>query len=131
MKKGRILLILGLVLLHCTAALVYSQSDTISADSTLLNEGLIAEMSTETKALSEYFSFPKLLLTIIIIGLTYLFLRVVSGLLHVWGERTTRHRLAVRLVLEVGSRQREPVADLPRVRRDRIHDEGYAAVARA
>lgn len=87
---------LGMILLHCTTSLVLSQPDSISADSTLLNEGLIAEMSTETRALSEYFSFPKLLLTLIIIGLTYLFLRIVSGLLHVWGERTTRHRVTIK-----------------------------------
>ena len=110
MKKGRIILIVGMILLHCSAALVFSQTDTIAADSTQLDEGLIAEMSTETKALSEYFSFPKLLLTLIIFGLTYLFLRVVSGLLHVWGERTIRHRVTikgfipvVRIVIWIGS----------------------------
>lgn len=109
MKKGRIILFVVMILLHCTASLVFSQPDTISADSTL-TEGLIAEMSTETRALSEYFSFPKLLLTLIIIGLTYLFLRVISGLLHVWGERTARHRVTikgfipvVRIVIWIGS----------------------------
>ena len=110
MKKGRIILITGMFLLLSITAFGYIQPDTISVDSTLTEEGLIAEMSSETKALSEYFSFPKLLLTLIILGLTYLFLRVVSGLLHVWGERTTRHRVTikgfipvVRIVIWIGS----------------------------
>lgn len=110
MKKGRIILLTGMFLLLSTVVFGYIQPDTISVDSMLTEEGLIAEMSSETKALSEYFSFPKLLLTLIILGVTYLFLRVISGLLHVWGERTTRHRVTikgfipvVRIVIWIGS----------------------------
>ena len=110
MKLVRSILISGTILLLGTAAFGFTQSDTLVADSISANEGLIAEMSSETRALSDYFSFPKLFLTLLIIGLTYLFLRVVSGLLTVWGERTTRHRVTikgfipvVRIVVWIGS----------------------------
>jgi small-conductance mechanosensitive channel len=110
MKQARLILITGTILLLGTAAFGITQSDTLVADSIIANEGLIAEMSSETRALSDYFSFPKLFLTLLIIGLTYLFLRVVSGLLTVWGERTTRHRVTikgfipvVRIVVWIGS----------------------------
>lgn len=78
------------------AAFVSAQPDSIVADSTDVSEGLIAEMGSETRALSEYFSLPKLLLSLLILGLTFVFLRVVSGLLHVWGERTARHRVTIK-----------------------------------
>jgi small-conductance mechanosensitive channel len=110
MKLVRSILISGTILLLGTAAFGITQSDALVADSIIANEGLIAEMSSETRALSDYFSFPKLFLTLLIIGLTYLFLRVVSGLLTVWGERTTRHRVTikgfipvVRIVVWIGS----------------------------
>ena len=86
------------------------QPDSVLTDTLKANEGLIAEMSSETRALSDYFSFPKLFLTLIILALTYLFLRIVSGLLTVWGERTARHRVTikgfipvVRIVVWIGS----------------------------
>jgi len=53
-------------------------------------------MTSETRAFSDYFSFPEMILTLLIVGLTYLFLRVVSRLLHIWGERTTRHRVTIK-----------------------------------
>lgn len=89
------ILMMGTLLL-ATAVSLSAQPDSILRDSTSVAEGLIAEMSSETRALSDYFSFPKILLTLLIIALTYLFLRVVSGLLTVWGERTTRHRVTIK-----------------------------------
>ena len=96
MKAQRAILITGTILMLGTSAFGMFQSDTLATDSISTNVGLIAEMSSETRALSDYFSFPKLVLTLIIIALTYLFLRVVSGLLNVWGERTTRHRVTIK-----------------------------------
>lgn len=110
MKQGRLVLLSAMILLMGLAAFGSVQPDSILADSAQVNEGLIAEMSSETRALSEYFSLPKILLTLLILGLTYVFLRVVSGLLHVWGERTTRHRVTIkgfipviRIVIWIGS----------------------------
>ena len=109
--KGRpTILLTGTLLLLGAAAFGITQSDTLLTDSIPVNEGLIAEMGSETRALSDYFSFPKLLLTLLITAGTYLFLRVVSGLLHVWGERTTKHRVTIkgfipviRIVIWIGS----------------------------
>jgi small-conductance mechanosensitive channel len=96
MKAQRAILITGTILMLGTSAFGMTQSDTLVTDSISTNVRLIAEMGSETRALSDYFSFPKLVLTLIIIALTYLFLRVVSGLLNVWGERTTRHRVTIK-----------------------------------
>jgi len=96
MKAQRAILITGMILMLGTSASGLAQSDTLATDSISGNVGLIAEMGSETRALSDYFSFPKLLVTILILALTFIFLRVVSGLLSVWGERTTRHRVTIK-----------------------------------
>lgn len=110
MKAQRAILITGMILMLGNSALGMSQADTLVTDSIATDVGLIAEMGSETRALSDYFSVPKILLTLLILALTYLFLRVVSGLLTVWGERTTRHRVTikgfipvVRIVTWIGS----------------------------
>jgi small-conductance mechanosensitive channel len=110
MKAQRAIVITGMILMLGTSAFGLTQSDTLVTDSISGDVGLIAEMGSETRALSDYFSFPKLLVTILILALTYIFLRVVSGLLSVWGERTTRHRVTikgfipvVRIVVWIGS----------------------------
>lgn len=110
MKAQRAILITGMILMLGNSALGMSQADTLVTDSIAKDVGLIAEMGSETRALSDYFSVPKILLTLLILALTYLFLRVVSGLLTVWGERTTRHRVTikgfipvVRIVTWIGS----------------------------
>jgi len=96
MKKLQLILVMGTMLLVGAVDTVVAQPDTLQSDTISSNEGLIAEMSSQTRALSDYFSFPKILLTLLIIALTYLFLRIVSGLLTVWGERTTRHRVTIK-----------------------------------
>jgi small-conductance mechanosensitive channel len=96
MKQLRKILGMGTMLLLGTAGSVLAQPDTILTDTTSANEGLIAEMSSQTQALSDYFSLPKILITLLIIALTYIFLRLVSGLLTVWGERTIRHRVTIK-----------------------------------
>lgn len=110
MKAQHAILITGMILMLGNSAFVLAQSDTLVTDSISTDVGLIAEMGSETRALSDYFSFPKLLLTLLIFSLTYLFLRIVTGLLSVWGERTTRHRVTikgfipvVRIVVWIGS----------------------------
>ena len=40
--------------------------------------------------------FSKLLISIVILVLTYLFLRIISLLLSVWAERTTKHRITIK-----------------------------------
>ena len=57
---------------------------------------LIEDVSTETKELSNYFSLTKILISIVILALTFIFLRIITVLLSVWGERTTRHRITIK-----------------------------------
>ena len=93
-----------------SAAFGMFQPDSLQTDTLSAGQSFISEMGSETRALQDYFSFPKLLITVLIIVLTYLFLRVVSGLLTVWGERTARHRVTIkgfipviRIVIWIGS----------------------------
>lgn len=77
-------------------AVIANTADTIAVDTTASTMKLIANVATETKEMSGYFSFSKLLISIIILVLTYFFLRIISVLLTVWGERTTKHRITIK-----------------------------------
>jgi small-conductance mechanosensitive channel len=70
--------------------------DTVAVDSIASSMKLITEVTTETKEMSNYFSLTKILISIVILILTYLSLRIISVLLNVWGERTTKHRITIK-----------------------------------
>ena len=70
--------------------------DTVAVDTIASSMKLITDVTTETKEMANYFSFSKLLISIVILVLTYLFLRIISLLLSVWAERTTKHRITIK-----------------------------------
>ncbi|MBN2349097.1 MAG: mechanosensitive ion channel [Bacteroidales bacterium] len=70
--------------------------DTIASDTLNTPLKLVSEVSSETKAMSGYFSLSKIIISIIIITLTYVFLRIISGLLSIWAERNTKHRVTIK-----------------------------------
>ncbi len=73
-----------------------STADTLAVDTISAPLKIIADVSTETKAMSNYFSLTKILIAIVILVLTYLFLRIISLLFSVWAERTTKHRITIK-----------------------------------
>lgn len=70
--------------------------DTVAVDTIAPSLKLIADVSTETKAMSSYFSFSKILISVVILILTFLFIRIISVLLSTWAERTTKHRITIK-----------------------------------
>jgi len=84
--------------------------DTVAIDSIAPSLKLIADVTTETKAMSNYFSVTKILISIVIIALTWLFIRIISVLLSAWGERSTKRRITIkgfipviRIIVWIGS----------------------------
>jgi MscS family membrane protein len=85
-------------------------ADTIVADTVASSMKLITDVTAETRAMSSYFSPTKILISIIILILTYVFMRIVKVLLSVWAERTTKHRITIkgfipiiRIIVWIGS----------------------------
>ena len=70
--------------------------DTTAADTIVPSLRLIADVTTETQELSNYFSITKILISIVILTLTYLFIRIISLLLSAWGERSTKSRITIK-----------------------------------
>ncbi len=79
-----------------TLAVKTTAVDTIAADTIASSQKLISGVATETKEMSSYFSLSKILITLIILVLTYFFVRIIAALLTVWGERTTKHRITIK-----------------------------------
>jgi small-conductance mechanosensitive channel len=82
-----------------------NMADTVNIDNTLASVTadtiapsmkLITDVTAETKALSNYFSLTKTLVSLVILILTFLFLRIISVLFSIWAERTTKHRITIK-----------------------------------
>ncbi len=70
--------------------------DTAAVDTIAPSLRLIADVNTETQAMSSYFSVSKILISIVILSLTYLFIRIISALLSALGERSTKRRITIK-----------------------------------
>ncbi len=57
---------------------------------------IMSDIDKETQSLSNYFSFSKIFVTVVILVSTYLFLRVLSLILGVWAERNTKNRVTIK-----------------------------------
>lgn len=57
---------------------------------------LVTEVSRKTQSFSDYFSLSNIIISLILIALTFLSLRIVSGLLTIWAERNTKHRITIK-----------------------------------
>ncbi|MFV0483692.1 MAG: mechanosensitive ion channel domain-containing protein [Bacteroidales bacterium] len=66
--------------------------DTVSKSESSVLDGI----STGTKSLSSYFSASKIILTVLILLLTYVFLRILSFIMGVWAESNTKHRVTIK-----------------------------------
>ena len=98
MKIAPRYLIALLPILMVGTGFLYSQNDTMVTADTTANAAtsLIDEIGTETKSLSDYFSVSKILIAVVIIVLTYIFLRIISLILSAWAERNTKHRVTIK-----------------------------------
>lgn len=94
-RKNHTVFLMMLVVIF-SPALIFGQPDTVSADTASVTSNLLEEISSETRSLSDYFSASKILITLVILALTYLFLRILSAILSIWAERNTRHRVTIK-----------------------------------
>ena len=71
-------------------------ADSMAVDTIDSAKNLISGVASETREMSNYFSLSKILITLIILVLTFFFVRIIAALLSAWGERTTKHRITIK-----------------------------------
>jgi len=53
-------------------------------------------VEAETKVMKNYFSLSKVLISVVLLTLTFFFLKIVSAILSVWAEKSTKHRITIK-----------------------------------
>jgi len=96
MKLKQKLGLLILLLSGMTLQLYASVGKALASDTLSSTDKLFVDVSSETKALSGNISTSAILISIVIVILTYLFLRILSALLSIWAERRTKHRVTIK-----------------------------------
>lgn len=94
--KNLILVILLVFLLISSFAVAANNADSTAVDTVQQTESVVAKVSSETKALSKYFSFTKIFISLVILVLTYFFLKIIGVLLTAWSERSIKHRITIK-----------------------------------
>ena len=87
------IILLSLLFFH---ELTASSNDITTADTAINSKNIIQTVNTETKSLTNYFSASKIIISLLIIVITYIFLRILSGILKIWAERNTKHRVTIK-----------------------------------
>lgn len=93
----QVLIILMMIFLssYLFGQVVPASLDSIAnSDSSILND-----INSETKSLSNYFSVTKIIITILILILTYVFLRILSLILGIWAERNIKYRVTIKGII--------------------------------
>lgn len=75
---------------------VIHKNDTTHVDSVAAEGNLVQKVSEKTRSFSEYFSLSNIIISLILIVLTFIFLRILTGLLGIWAERNTKHRITIK-----------------------------------
>jgi len=70
--------------------------DILSTDTAQVKESVVKKVEAETQVMKNYFSLSKVLISIILLTLTYFFLKVVSIILSAWAEKSTKHRITIK-----------------------------------
>jgi len=71
-------------------------ADSLSNDTVRVKENVVKKVEAETMVMKNYFSLSKVLIAVILLTLTYFFLKVVSAILSVWAEKSTKHRITIK-----------------------------------
>ncbi len=71
-------------------------TEVLKADTVQQTNTLVAEVSSKTQTFSDYFSLSNIVISLILFALTFIFLRITSGLLTIWAERNTKHRITIK-----------------------------------
>jgi small-conductance mechanosensitive channel len=80
---------------------VLTDSTKIVNDSVSIASSLVNEVSTKTQNLSDYFNFSNIIISLILVGATYFFMRVIAFVLSIWAERNTKHRITIKGLIPI------------------------------
>lgn len=95
-KTIKYTLLVALVIFIASATLL-GQDSTLVADTIFVSgKDLLSNLNAETKSLSNYFSATKIIVTILILVITYVFLRILTLVLGIWAERNIKHRVTIK-----------------------------------
>ena len=70
--------------------------DSLSTDTAHVKENVVKKVEAETKVMKNYFSLSKVLISVVLLTLTFFFLKIVSAILSVWAEKSTKHRITIK-----------------------------------
>lgn len=100
--KKRIIKYIILIFFVLNQQVVFATTvDNFSSDTTQVKENVIKKVEAETSVMKNYFSFTKVLITIILLTLTFFFLKVVSAILSAWSEKNTKHRIVIKGLIPI------------------------------
>ncbi|MDY0201712.1 MAG: mechanosensitive ion channel domain-containing protein [Bacteroidales bacterium] len=84
-------------IIFMSSATLLAQDTTIVADTVVIStKNLLSDLNAETKSLTNYFSATKIIVTLLILLITYVFLRILSLVLGIWAERNIKHRVTIK-----------------------------------
>ncbi len=88
--------------LFALSALAFSQADTLVIDNlSATGSNILNRIDSDTKSLSNYFSISKIIISLLIVGMTYVFLRIISLIISIWAERNIKNRVTIKGLLPV------------------------------
>ena len=96
MKKRIIKYIIFTVFVLCQQMTFATTVDSLLVDSVEVKQSVVKKVEAETQTMKNYFSISKVLVSIVLLTLTFFFLKVVSALLSVWAEKSTKHRITIK-----------------------------------
>jgi len=75
--------------------------DSLSTDTAQVKENVIKKVEAETQVMKNYFSLSKVLIAIVLLTLTYFFLKIISAFLSSWAEKSTKHRITIKGLIPI------------------------------
>ena len=89
--------LLVVFIIFCVSAALMAQDSTLVADTVYVSgNDLLNDLNAETQSLSNYFSATKIIVTILILLITFVFLRILSLVLGIWAEKNIKHRVTIK-----------------------------------
>jgi len=101
MKKRVIKYIIFIVFVLFQQMAFATVVDSLSIDTIESKENVIKKVEAETQVMKNYFSLTKVLIAIVLLTLTYFFLKVVSSVLSAWAEKSTKHRITIKGLIPI------------------------------
>ncbi len=97
MKKNIKFVLLLIVLIYIFTPNFYCQTDSIAVDSiSVPGKDILGDLNKESKTISSYFKASKIIFSLFILIITYLFIRGLSIIMGVWAESNTQHRVTIK-----------------------------------